>query len=329
MNEEQTKVVEAVEEKAAEVVEAVTEKSEAVMETVKEKVGAVAEAIQEKAAAVIDAADEKAEEVTKKIDESPAAEAVASAGLAEEPPVAAPEEPVESMDDLKADLEKSYQEYDQKGTRKFVENDSPDAEKWQELKQMQDDKTVVKVKIKEIVKGGAIAFVNETRAFIPASQISLGYVEKLEDWVGKTLETYIITVDPEKKRLVLSARELLRERRDAERKAKMEAYKPGAVVEGVVESLKDYGAFVKLDEGVTGLLHVSQISRQRIKHPSVVLQEGQTVKVKIRDVANGKISLTMRNMDEEAPREEKSDFHYKNSAAVTTGLGDLLKGLKF
>lgn len=243
--------------------------------------------------------------------------------------VEAVQEKTESMSDFKAELEKSYQEYDQKGTQSFVENDSPDAEKWQELKQMQDDKTVVKVKIKEIVKGGAIAFVDEIRAFIPASQISLGYVEKLEDWVGKQLETYIITVDAEKKRLVLSARELLRERRDAERKARMNAFKAGDVVEGVVESLKDYGAFVKLDEGVTGLLHVSQISRQRIKHPSVVLQEGQTVKVKIRDVADGKISLTMRNLEaEEAPREEKSDFHYKNSAAVTTGLGDLLKGLK-
>ncbi len=293
-----------------------------------EELTKVVEAVEEKAEAVVDAADEKAEAAAKKVEASPVTEAAASASLAEESPAAAPAEPVESMDDLKADLEKSYQEYDKKDTRKFVENDSPDAEKWQELKQMQDDKTVVKVKIKEIVKGGAIAFVNDTRAFIPASQISLGYVEKLEDWVGRTLETYIITVDPEKKRLVLSARELLRERRDAERKARMEAYKPGAIVEGVVESLKDYGAFVKLDEGVTGLLHVSQISRQRIKHPSVVLQEGQTVKVKIRDVADGKISLTMRSLEEEAPREEKNDFHYKNSAAVTTGLGDLLKGLK-
>lgn len=293
-----------------------------------EELTKVVEAVEEKAEAVVDAADEKAEAAAKKVEASPVTEAAASASLAEESPAAAPAEPVESMDDLKADLEKSYQEYDKKDTRKFVENDSPDAEKWQELKQMQDDKAVVKVKIKEIVKGGAIAFVNDTRAFIPASQISLGYVEKLEDWVGRTLETYIITVDPEKKRLVLSARELLRERRDAERKARMEAYKPGAIVEGVVESLKDYGAFVKLDEGVTGLLHVSQISRQRIKHPSVVLQEGQTVKVKIRDVADGKISLTMRSLEEEAPREEKNDFHYKNSAAVTTGLGDLLKGLK-
>lgn len=296
-----------------------------------EELTKVVEAAEEKAADVAGAAENAAAENTAAAaaENAAPAEAAESAAPAEAVKDAAPAEPAETMADYKKELEQSYQEYEQKGTQKFVESDSPDAERWQELKQMQDDKTVVKVKIKEIVKGGAIAYVDENRAFIPASQIALGYVEKLEDWVGKQLETYIITVDPEKKRLVLSARELLRERRDAERKARMEAFKVGDVVEGVVESLKDYGAFVKLSEGVTGLLHVSQISRQRIKHPSVVLQEGQTVKVKIRDVANGKISLTMRNMEaEEAPREEKSDFHYKNSAAVTTGLGDLLKGLK-
>lgn len=256
---------------------------------------------------------------------------------------AEPAEPVETMADYKEELEQSYQEFDKKNSRAFAEDESPDAEKWEELRQMMEDKAVVNVKIKEIVKGGAIAFVDEMKAFIPASQISLSYVEKLEEWVGKHIDAYIITVDPEKKRLVLSAREYLRARRDEERKAKMAAFTAGAVVEGVVESLKDYGAFVKLDEGVTGLLHVSQISRQRIKHPGVVLTEGQTVKVKIREVADGKISLSMRDLEEEEerpareprapresrePREEKSDFHYKNSAPVTTGLGELLKGIK-
>ncbi len=186
------------------------------------------------------------------------------------------------------------------------------------------------MKIKEAVKGGVGAFGDEIRAFIPASQVSLEYVEKLEDWVGKHVEAYITTVDPEKKRLVLSAKELLRERRDAERKTRMEAFKAGDVVEGKVDSLKDYGASADLAEGVTGLLHVSQISTQRIKHPGVVLKEGQTVKVKILSIADGKISLSMRALaaDEEV-KEERDNFQYKNSGDITTGLGDLLKGLKF
>lgn len=238
-----------------------------------------------------------------------------------------PAQPAETMEDYAKELEASYKEYDERRNQTYVEEESPDAEKWQELKQMQADKSVVKVKIKEIVKGGAIAFVDEIKAFIPASQISLEYVEKLEDWVGKHIETYIITAEPENKRLVLSAKELLKERRDAERKEKMSSFKAGDVVEGTVESLKDYGAFVALAEGVTGLLHISQISSQRIKHPGVVLKEGQKVKVKILSVEGNKLSLSMKVLEPEE-KEETVEFEYKSTDKVYTGLGDLLKNLK-
>ncbi len=326
-----------------EMLKAQTDNMEAAAEAAAEKAEA-AEAAAEPVAEKAEAAEAPTEAAAEKAEpaEAPAEKTEAAAE-------AAPAEPAESMEDYKEELEKSYKEHAKKRSRGFVEDESPNAEKWEELRQMMEDKAVVNVKVKEIVKGGAIAFVDDMKAFIPASQIALNYVEKLEEFVGKHIDTYIITVDPEKKRLVLSAKELLRERRDAERKERMEKYVPGAIVEGVVESLKDYGAFIRLEDGISGLLHVSQISRQRIKHPGVVLQEGQTVKVKIRDTANGKISLSMRALeeDEEKParenreprapregrepresREEKSDFHYKNSAPVTTGLGDLLKDLK-
>lgn len=78
---------------------------------------------------------------------------------------------------------------------------------------------------------------------------------------------------------------------------------------------------------MSGLLHVSQISSQRIKHPGVVLKEGQKVKVKIRSVDNGKISLTMKEL-ESTEAKEAEHFEYKSSGEVYTGLGDLLKGLK-
>ena len=345
----QTDNIEAAAEAAAEKAEAVEAAAEAAAEKVEAAEAAVeaaAEAAAEKAEAVEAAAEAAAEKAEAA---EPAAEKAEAAEPAAEAEPAKPAEPTETMEDFKEELEKSYKEHAKKRSRGFVDDGSVSAEKWEELRQKMEDKEVINVKVKEIVKGGAIAFVDDMKAFIPASQIALNYVEKLEEFVGKHIDTYIITVDPEKKRLVLSAKELLRERRDAERKARMEKYVPGAVVEGVVESLKDYGAFVRLEEGVSGLLHVSQISRQRIKHPGVVLQEGQTVKVKIRDTANGKISLSMKALEEDderparepreprAPRgegrepregrEEKSDFHYKNSAPVTTGLGDLLKGL--
>ena len=235
-------------------------------------------------------------------------------------------EVTESMADYAAELEESYKAFEEQHSKTYVPEGSPDAEKWQELRQMQADKTVVKVKIKEIVKGGAIAYLNEIQAFIPASQLSLGYVEKLEDWTGKHIEAYIITADPEKKRLVLSAKELLKERREAEKQAKLSSYKTGDIVDGTVDSLKPYGAFVNLEGGVSGLLHVSQISNQRIKHPSVVLKEGQQIKVKVLSVADGKISLSMKALE---TQEEEKEIHYeyKSSGEVSTGLGELLKGL--
>lgn len=256
-------------------------------------------------------------------------ESAAAPETAESRESAAAPEVSESMDDYAAELEASFKEYDQKRSRTYVEEELPDAPKWQELKQMQDEKTVVKVKIKEIVKGGAIAYVEEMKAFIPASQLSLDYVENLEEFIGKYLEVRIITVDPERKKLVLSARELLKERREEEKAKRLEVYKAGDVVEGVVDSIKPYGAFIDLEDGLSGLLHISQISSQRIKHPSVVLKEGQRVKVKILSVTDGKISLSMKVLEEaKAEAEARVDFDYKGDGAISTGLGDLLKGLK-
>lgn len=284
-----------------------TEEAEAVVET------AAAEETKTPEAEAVEAA-----EAGEKAADAPAetAEASAEAGA-----------PAETMEDYAAELEESYKAFDERRSQTYVPEGSPDAEKWQELRQMLADKTVVKVKIKEIVKGGAIAYLNEIQAFIPASQLSLEYVEKLEDWTGKYIEAYVITADPEKKRLVLSARELLKERRDEERRKKMEAYKAGDVVEGTVDTLKDYGAFVNLEGGVSGLLHVSQISTQRIKHPGVVLKEGQKIKVKILSTDKGKISLSMKAL-ESREQEEPVHFEYKSSGEVSTGLGALLKGLK-
>lgn len=260
---------------------------------------------------------------------APAAEApVAEAAPAEEPVAAVKEEPQESMEDYAKELEASYKEFDERHFEEAPEEEGPEAEKWAELRQMMEDKTIIKVKIKEAVKAGVTAYVDDIQAFIPASQISTQYVEKLEDWVGKYIEVVPITVDSEKKRLVLSGRVVQKEREAAEKAARMAAVKAGSVLEGEVESLKDYGAFIRLDAGVTGLLHVSQISRQRIKHPGVVLKEGQRVTVKVLSVNENKISLSMRALEsEDEPRAEEV-FDYKESGQAVTGLGSLLKGIK-
>ena len=239
------------------------------------------------------------------------------------------EEPVETMEDFAAELEASYQTLNKRHIE-LSEEESGEGAKWAQFAQMMEDKTVVKVKISEAVKGGVVTSLEEVRAFIPASQLSTEYVEKLEDWQGRYVECVIITVDPEKKRLVLSGREVERGKKEAEKQARMAQFKAGDVVEGTVDSIKPYGAFIKLDEGVDGVLHISQISTQRIKHPGAVLTEGQTVKVKILSTDNGKLSLSMRALAEQtADQEAHETFDYKETGSVSTGLGDLLKGLKF
>lgn len=236
--------------------------------------------------------------------------------------------PVETMEDYAAELEASYKTLNQRHIQ-IAEEESGDGAKWAQFAQMMEGRTVVKVKISEAVKGGVVTSLEEVRAFIPASQLSTEYVEKLEDWQGKYVEAIIITVDPEKKRLVLSGREVEKEKKDALKKERMAQFKAGDIVEGTVDSIKPYGAFIKLDDGVDGLLHISQISTQRIKHPSAVLTEGQTVKVKILSAQDGKLSLSMKVLaEQQADKEEHETFDYKETGSVSTGLGDLLKGLK-
>lgn len=236
--------------------------------------------------------------------------------------------PAETMDDYAAELEESYKTLDGKQPVYEAEED-PAAEKWQNFAQMMEDKTVFDVKVKEAVKGGLVAFVDDVRAFIPASHISTHYVEKLEDMVGKHLDVMVITADLEKKRLVLSGREVEKARRDEARKQKLAQYHVGDVVTGKVESLQPYGAFVELEDGISGLVHVSQISTQRIKHPSVVLKEGQEVKAKVISTENGKIGLSMKALvSEQTEREEHEVFNYKETGSVSTGLGELLKNIK-
>jgi len=174
---------------------------------------------------------------------------------------------------------------------------------WDTLKNYLENETNLTVQIKGVVNKGVVAYVEGIRGFIPASKLSLSYVENLEDWLLKEITVRVITADPAEKKLVLSAREILKEKEEEERKTKVSNIEVGLVTEGIVESLKDYGAFVRLGNGLSGLVHISQISDKKIKHPKVVLTEGDTVKVKITAVKDGKISLSMKALNEVAAEE--------------------------
>lgn len=235
------------------------------------------------------------------------------------------EEKIPSMDDFKEELEASFKQH---ANAKRV-----DMSKWEKVLDDFENKTSFEVEVKEAVKSGVTASVDGLRAFIPASKLSLGFVkeEELPDWVGKKLQVRVITADPENNKLVLSARDVLREEQEKAKAEKAAAIQVGLVTEGQVESLKDYGAFVDLGDGVTGLLHVSQISNKRVKSPADVLKEGQTVKVQVIAVKDGRISLSMKAIEaekqERREKQERDDFraNYKESGAATSSFGELLK----
>ena len=199
---------------------------------------------------------------------------------------------------------------------------------WDRLKKMMEDRTVISVKVAEIVKAGAVAYLEGIRGFIPASRLSDEYVEDLNEFAGKTLEVTVITADEENHRLVLSARETAREKKRAEKNQRIAKCEVGAVMKGTVETIKPYGAFIALENGLSGLVHISQISTKRIKHPGAVLKEGQEVTVKILSTADNKISLSMKALEEE-PVQEEETFDYQEKGEASTVLGSLLKGFKF
>lgn len=201
---------------------------------------------------------------------------------------------------------------------------------WDKLQEAQKTKKVYNVKVAGAVNGGCVAYVEGVRGFIPASKLALEYVEEPADYLNKELDVQVISVDEEAKRVVLSAKELLLAKVMEEKNKKINKYTVGTVMEGTVEQLKDYGAFVNIGDGITGLVHISQISDRRLKHPSQVLKEGDKVKVKIIKIENNKISLSIREAAELTSREveEEGPAEYEDNGAAATGLGALLKGFK-
>ena len=200
---------------------------------------------------------------------------------------------------------------------------------WEKLKQMQEEKTVIDVTVKGIVNAGVIAYVEGVRGFIPASKLSLNYVEDTNPYLNQPLQVQVIDLDQEKGRLILSAREILREKAQEERKKKISNVEVGLVTEGRVESIKPYGAFIDLGNGLSGLVHVSQICEKRIKTPDAVLKVGDTVKVKVIAIKDGKLSLSMKALADTAAEEVMEEsFELPKAGDATTSLGSLFANIK-
>ena len=201
---------------------------------------------------------------------------------------------------------------------------------WDRLKEMKASGEVIDVIVKGVVNSGVVAYVEGIRGFIPASKLALSYVEDTNDYLNKHLQVQVIDVDEDSKKLILSAKELLREKAEEERKNKISNIQPGFVTEGKVESLQPYGAFVDLGNGLSGLVHISQICEKRIKKPSEVLTVADTVKVKVISVKDGKLSLSIKEASDLMAKDvEEETFEIPDSGEqATTSLGSLFANIK-
>ena len=165
---------------------------------------------------------------------------------------------------------------------------------WNEIEDKFKAGETIKAPVTQVVKGGLVVDAG-VRGFVPASMVSDHFVEDLNQFKGQELELKIVEIEPSDNRLILSRKELVQAEREAKRQAVVEKLVAGDVVEGKVARLTNFGAFIDLG-GVDGLVHVSEISYERVNKPADALKVGQEVKVKVLsiDAEKGRISLSIK-----------------------------------
>ncbi|MCM3766549.1 30S ribosomal protein S1 [Neobacillus niacini] len=186
-----------------------------------------------------------------------------------------------------------------------------DAEKaWESLEQKFQSGEVFETEVKDVVKGGLVVDLG-VRGFVPASLVEPHFVEDFSDYKGRTLSFKIVELDKEKNRVILSHRAVVEEEKEKQKFNRLDELKAGQVIEGTVQRITDFGAFVDIG-GIDGLVHISQLSHEHVSKPTDVVQEGQKVQVKVLSVDrdNERISLSIKetlpgpwaNISEKAPK---------------------------
>lgn len=165
---------------------------------------------------------------------------------------------------------------------------------WETLQAALDSGEVIEAEVADVVKGGLVVDLG-VRGFIPASLVERHYVEDFSDYKGRTLRLKVVELDKEANKLILSQRAVLDEEVEAKKKEVLASLQPGDVVEGTVQRLTDFGAFVDVG-GVDGLVHISQLAHHRVETPAEVVKEGDAVKVKVLSVDpdSERVSLSIK-----------------------------------
>ena len=177
---------------------------------------------------------------------------------------------------------------------------------WQTLRDKMESKEVIRAKILEANKGGLMVEINNVMGFLPVSQLSLEHYPRVEDgdknrilgvlqsYVGQLFDVQIITADNAEEKLIVSEKAVF----EKEMENKLSTLKIGMIVEGTITGVVDFGAFVKFGE-LEGLVHISELAWQRIENPRDIAKVGQKVKAKVISIDKGRVSLSIKQLQED------------------------------
>ncbi len=196
------------------------------------------------------------------------------------------------------EIEVFVKRIDEKEGMVLLSKKKVDTEKaWKHLKESYETGEPVRVKVSEEVKGGLIAAAEGIKGFVPASHIDIGYVEVLEDFVNRELDMKVIEFNRNKGKVIFSRKVLLEEEKEQKKKEVLNTIKAGDKIEGEVKRITDFGAFVDVG-GIDGLVHISEMSWNRIGHPSEMLKAGEKVEVLVLNIEpeSERISLSIKQV---------------------------------
>jgi len=191
---------------------------------------------------------------------------------------------------------------------------------WAEVEEAHENDEIITAEVTREVKGGLVVDIG-LRGFIPASHVAIDYIDDLSQFVDEEVELKVIEVERENNNVVLSRRKVLEGRREEKKQEVMNSLEEEEVITGTVTKLVDFGAFVEIEDGVEGLLHISEIAWRRIEHPSEVLEEGQEVEVKVLSVnpEEGRVALGYKQTQPDPWEEFASEYEVgdKVEGAIT------------
>ena len=222
-------------------------------------------------------------------------------------------------------MSESMKDYeDQLGKEVFEEK------AWKHLANLKKSNEIISVTIDGFTSGGLICFVEDIRGFIPLSQISIKKASNPEKYLGQRLDVKIIRINKEKKELILSSKVIELDRLKEEENKKIKSFEIGSTITGTVDKITNYGAFIKINDDITGLVHVSQITDKKIETPKGVLGIGQEVEAKVIGNSNGKLSLSIKALKELNNKDESSfsEIDLPEVLDATTSMANLFKNIK-